>query len=106
MSGRQITVGGGLALPGYCELVSPFATQGSCGSPREAIFTSCKTTRACRLQCAPTIGRFRLARRSSPRRAMDADLHRLSHTTQSFRPRSGLLDRCVKPLAERARHHR
>jgi len=37
MSGRQITVGGCLALLGYYEIVSPYASQGKCRSLREAM---------------------------------------------------------------------
>jgi SGNH domain (fused to AT3 domains) len=37
MSGRQITVGGCLALLGYYEVVSPYATEASCRSLREAM---------------------------------------------------------------------
>ncbi|HET6926687.1 MAG TPA: acyltransferase family protein [Hyphomicrobiaceae bacterium] len=37
MSGRQITVGGCLALLGYYEVVSPYATEESCRSLREAM---------------------------------------------------------------------
>jgi len=37
MSGRQITVGGCLALLGYYEVVSPYTTEGSCRSLREAM---------------------------------------------------------------------
>jgi peptidoglycan/LPS O-acetylase OafA/YrhL len=37
MSGRQITVGGCLALLGYYEVASPYATEGSCRSLREAM---------------------------------------------------------------------
>ena len=37
MSGRQITVGGCLALLGYTEIVSPYATEARCRSLREAM---------------------------------------------------------------------
>jgi hypothetical protein len=37
MSGPQITVGGCLALLGYYEIVSPYATETRCGSLREAM---------------------------------------------------------------------
>jgi hypothetical protein len=36
MSGRQITVGGCLALLGYYEIISPFATESRCRALREA----------------------------------------------------------------------
>ena len=37
MSGRQITVGGCLALLGYYEIVSPYATEARCRSLRDAV---------------------------------------------------------------------
>lgn len=37
LSGRQITVGGCLALLGYCEIISPYATEARCRALREAM---------------------------------------------------------------------
>jgi hypothetical protein len=38
LSGRQITVGGCLALLGYYEIISPYATEARCRALREAMF--------------------------------------------------------------------
>src|SRR5215831_3658517 len=68
MSGRQITVGGCLALLGYSEIVSPHATEMDCRSLREAMVRFVRENPRLQIAVLAHIGPLTPARRSTTTR--------------------------------------